>query len=140
MGHVISAEGISTDPAKIQVIQNWPTPANIRDVRGFLGLAGYYRKFVKNFGILAKPLIELLCKDTNFLWTSQHEIAFKALKVALSSTPCLALPDFSVPFHIETDASATGIDAVLLQNNHPLAFISKALGPRNQGLSTKKSI
>jgi len=82
-----------------------------------------------------KPLTELLKKDQLFIWTSIHDSAFKLLKMALSSAPVLALPDFSVPFHIKTDASGIGIGAVLLQRGHPLAFISKPLGPKNRGLS-----
>jgi hypothetical protein len=108
----------------------------MKEVRGFLGLAGYYRKFVKKFSIIAKPVIQLLCKDVPFMWTEVHAQAFQQLKLSLLLAPCLALPDFSLPFHIETDASAVGVGAVLTQNGHPLAFISKALGPRNQALST----
>jgi transposase InsO family protein len=104
-------------------------------LRGFLGLAGYYRKFIKHFGLIAKPLTDLLCKDSIFIWTSIHEAAFSALKSALSSAPVLSIPDFSIPFHLETNASGSGVGAVLLQNGHRLAYISKALGPRNQGLS-----
>jgi hypothetical protein len=136
LGHVISVAGVSTDPSKIRDVQNWPVPTNMKEVRGFLGLAGYYRKFVKNFGIIAKPVTQLLCKDVPFMWTEVHAQAFQQLKLSLLLAPCLALSDFSLPFHIETDASAVGIGAVLTQNGHPLAFISKALGPRNQGLST----
>lgn len=136
LGHVIGPDGVSTDPAKVQTIRDWPTPTNVKQIRGFLGLAGYYRKYVKNFRVIAKPLTQLLCKDTPFIWTEAQTAAFQMLKHALSFAPCLALPDFSAPFHIETDASATGIGAVLLQNGHPLAFVSKALGPKNQGLST----
>jgi hypothetical protein len=95
----------------------------------------YYRKFVKNFGIIAKPLTELLKKDKLFVWTSLHESAFQALKSAFSSSPVLGLPDFTQLFHIETDACGYGVGAVLTQNRHPLAYISKALSPRNQGLS-----
>ena len=135
LGHVISSSGLSTDPAKVQAIQDWPPPTSVRDLRGFLGLAGYYRKFVRNFGIIAKPLTDLLKKDALFVWTSIHESAFLTLKTALSSAPVLALPDFSIPFEIETDASGVGVGAVLQQRGHPLAYISKALGPRNQGLS-----
>ena len=135
LGHVVSAEGISTDPAKVKAIADWPQPANVKALRSFLGLAGYYRKFVRNFGIIAKPLTELLKKDVMFIWTSIHESAFQLLKQALCSSPVLALPDFSQPFHIETDAYGYGVGAVLTQNSHPLAYCSKALSPRNQGLS-----
>lgn len=111
-------------------------PTTVRALRGFLGLAGYYRKFVRHFGIIACPLNDLLKKDSIFIWTSIHDSAFQALKQALCSTPVLALPDFSVPFHVETDASGSGVGAALQQNGHPLAFISKSLSPHNQGLST----
>jgi hypothetical protein len=89
-----------------------------------------YRKFVKHFGIIAKPLTELLKKRAVFSWTMDHQIAFETLQKALCSAPVLALPDFNVPFCIETDASGVGIVAVLLQKGHPLAYLSKALGPR----------
>lgn len=102
----------------------------------FLGLARYYCKFVWHFGILAKPLTELLKKNSLFHWTPAHEQSFQALKQALSSSPVLSLPDFSKPFSIEDDASANGIGTVLTQEGHPLAYMSKALGPRCRGLST----
>ena len=135
LGHVVSADGLSTDPSKVQAIVDWPTPQSVKELRGFLGLAGYYRKFVKNFGIMAKPLTELLKKDRLFVWTSVHASAFQLLKNALSTALVLAMLDFSIPFHIETDASGTGIGAVLLQRGHPLAFISKPLSPKNRGLT-----
>lgn len=113
-----------------------PVPANAKELRSFLGLAGYYRKFVRNFGVICKPLTELLKKHSIFLWTSVHDKSFQALKTALCQAPVLALPDFGIPFSIETDASGYGIGAVLMQRGHPLAFISKALGPKSQGLST----
>lgn len=120
----------------MSAIANWPTPTSVKDLRGFLSLAVYYRKFVRHFSILAKPLTELLCKDTLFRWTPTHEQSFQELKSSLVSSPILALPDFTKTFCIETDASTTGIGAVLLQDGHPLAFLSKALGPRSRGLST----
>jgi len=94
-------------------VVNWCTPQSVKDLSSFLGLAGYYRKFVRNFGVIAKPLTELLKKNTLFSWTTAHDQSFQALKQALSSSPVLALPDFSKPFSIETDASASGIGAVL---------------------------
>lgn len=136
MGHVVNGQGVSTNSSKIQAIIDWPVSKTVRDVRGFLGIAGYYRKFVRHFGIIARPLHYLLRKDVPFQWTNAHDQAFQSLKHALTTTPCLALPDFTKPFHVETDASAVGVGAVLLQNGHPLAYISKALGPRNQCLST----
>jgi hypothetical protein len=136
LGHIVSAAGVGTDPKKISDVINWPTPTTPKDVRGFLGLAGYYRKFVQHFGTIAKPLTELLKKGTIFQWTSLQETAFHQLKQALVTAPVLHLPDFSKPFTIETDASAKGIGAVLQQDGHPIAYISKALGPKNQGLST----
>jgi hypothetical protein len=136
LGHVISHQGVATDPAKIDVVTSWPIPTNCKELRGFLGLAWYYRKFVRHLGILAKPLTTLLKKHILFIWTSEHNQAFQALKSALSSVPVLALPNFTIPFALETDASGTGIGAVLTQEGHPLAFVSRALGVKNQGLST----
>ncbi|CAN6301690.1 unnamed protein product, partial [Urochloa humidicola] len=136
LGHVISSKGVSTDPSKLTTIQNWPVPTNLKELRGFLGIAGYYRRFVKNFGMLSKPLTDLLRKGQLFIWTPATEQAFQLLKKALTPAPVLALPDFNSTFIIETDASDKGIGAVLQQNGHPIAFVSKALGPKNQGLST----
>lgn len=93
-------------------------------------------KFVRDFGVIAKPLTELLKKHTLFHWTSVQDQAFQLLKQALISAPVLQLPDFKKPFIIETDASAKGIGAVLQQGGHPIAYVSKALGVKNQGLST----
>lgn len=136
LGHVISAAGVATDPSKVADVQNWPTPQSVKVVRSFLGLAGYYRKFVRNFGLISKSLTSLLKKGETFCWTSAHEEAFQALKTALSTAPVLALPDFSTVFTIETDASDKGIGVVLQQEGHPIAYLSKALGPKNQLLST----
>jgi hypothetical protein len=136
LGHIISEKGVGTDPSKVSAISSWPTPVNVKELRSFLGLAGYYRKFVRHFGIISKPLTELLKKNTIFLWTSEHDKAFSALKEALIKSPVLVLPDFSKTFAIETDACGVGVGAVLLQDGHPLAFISRALGPKSQGLST----
>jgi hypothetical protein len=136
LGHEISGAGVKTDQKNIVAVAKWPSPENLKQVRGFLGLAGYYRKFVRNFGIISRPLTDLLKKSSVFCWTALEEASFSALKQALVSAPVLALPDFSCTFEIETDASDHGIGVVLIQNKHPLAFLSKALGPRSSALST----
>jgi hypothetical protein len=136
LGHVIGANGVATDPKNIAAVQRWTTPCNAKEVRGFLGLAGYYRKFVRNFGQISRPLTELLRKDQKFLWTERTELAFRQLQHALVTAPVLAIPDFSKPFVVETDASDGGVGAILSQEGHPIAYLSRALGPKNQGLST----
>lgn len=135
LGHKISKDGVATLDEHIKAVQTWEQPTTVKQLRGFLGLAGYYRKFVRNFGILARPLNDLLRKNTLFVWTPTTEAAFQALKHALIEAPVLALPDFSKQFVIETDANAKGIGAVLMQNSHPVAYLSRALAPRNLGLS-----
>lgn len=109
---------------------------NAKQVRGFLGLVGYYHKFVLNFGILSRPLTDLLKKNVVFVWTEDKETAFQVFKDALISPLILALPDSTQVSDVETDASDRGIGTVLMQNKHPVVYLSKVLGPWAQGLST----
>lgn len=135
-GHIISDKGVTTDQSKVEEVVNWKVPTTLKKLRGFLGLAGYYQKFVRNFGIISRPLTLLLKKDVPFVWSSEADQAFQSLKMALVSAPVLALPDFSQPFIVETNACDVGIGAVLSQQGHPIAYISKALSLKNRGLST----
>jgi hypothetical protein len=135
LGHIVGSSGVATDSSKLTAIQQWPVPKTVKALRGFLGLTGYYRKFVKHYGILAQPLTHLLKKGLLFQWGSHHQQAFEVLKKAMITTPVLALPDFTKPFILETDACNTGVGAVLMQTNHPVAYMSKALSARNQTLS-----
>jgi hypothetical protein len=127
---------VATEQSKVLVIQEWPTPKNLKELRGFLGLTGYYRRFVKHYGLISRPLSNLLRKGVPYVWSSVTETAFQQLKEALIKAPVLALPDFTKQFILETDASEVGFRAVLMQYNHPIAYLSKAVCNKNQALST----
>ncbi|XP_061343684.1 uncharacterized protein LOC133289704 [Gastrolobium bilobum] len=129
LGHVVTACGVKADPKKIEAMLDWPIPQSIKQLRAFLGLTGYYRRFVKGYAAIAHPLTELLKQD-KIHWSKEAAVAFTALKEAMASTPILQLPDFSSPFIVESNASNVGIGAVLLQRGKPISFFSKKLGPR----------
>lgn len=135
LGYVISSVGVSIDPKKKSAMLSWLRPGNVRSLRGFFGLTDYYRRFVKNYGVISKPLSDLLKKD-NFKWDEGVEAAFGNLKQTMSKVPILSILDFNKPFTLETDASGTVVGVVLSQDGRPLAFMSQALTPRHQGLST----
>jgi hypothetical protein len=134
LGHVISEAGVAMDPAKGQAVQDWPVPRSAWAVRGFLGLARYYRKFVHNYGTIAAPLTALLKKD-GFSWTEAATEAFGILKATVTSAPVLAMPDFAKMFVVECDASSHGFGAVLVQDGHTIAFFSRPIAPRHRALA-----
>ncbi|KAE8771660.1 putative retroelement [Hordeum vulgare] len=135
LGHVISAAGVAMNSDKVlAVVVDWPVPRTVRAVRGFLGLAGYYRKFIRDFGTIATPLTALLKKD-GFLWTPQATTAFGTLETALTTAPVLQLPDFAVYFIVECDACGFGFGAVLHQGGGPIAYFSKAIAPLHASLA-----
>jgi hypothetical protein len=131
---MVEKHGIRVDPKKIEAMQDWPHPKTLKSLRGFLGLTRYYHKFVKNYGKIAAPLTALL-KKNSFTWTPVVAQYFHTLKMAMCTTPVLALPDFTKTFLLECDASGKGIGVVLMQEGRPLAFTNKQLSERNLGKS-----
>ena len=132
LGYIIGTDGIKPSPEKITAVQKFPTPLNIRDVRRFLGLANYYRRFINQFSIITKPLTNLLKKETKFYWNNEHEIAFQTIKNILIKEPVLGIYDNEKECTLYTDASKIGIGATLTQKDdkgteHPIAYFSKSL-------------
>ncbi|KAK9071834.1 hypothetical protein SSX86_008263 [Deinandra increscens subsp. villosa] len=135
LGHRISAVGVSPEPDKIQAIQQWPQPTSFTTLRAFLGLTGYYRRFVPQYAKVASALTDIL-KEKVFTWSDAAHEAFNELKKLMEHLVTLALPDFNKEFDVTTDASGTAIGAVLSQDNKPIAFFSKKLCPTMQNQST----
>ena len=139
LGHVISPEGVQPDPAKIKAIKEYPVPRKVKDVRAFLGLANYYRKFVKDFAKIAGPLHELTKKGLKFQWTNECQAAFDLLKTALTQAPILAYPDFTLPFDLYVDASDDALGMVLgqIQNGREvvIAYSGRKLLPAEKNYS-----
>ncbi|CAK9834649.1 Retrovirus-related Pol polyprotein from transposon 17.6 [Anthophora retusa] len=134
LGHVIGENGVKPCPKKIESVQNYPRPKNAKNVREFLGLAGYYRRFINKFSHISKPLTALLKKENKFTWGSEQENAFSTLRNALCHEPVLQYPNFDEPFHITTDASGHAVGAILSQgeigSDRPIAYTSRLLqGP-----------
>lgn len=128
LGHIISEKGLSPDPAKYQAITDFPAPETVVQVQSFLGLVNYYRRFVKDFSTIARPLYDLTKKNHPFNWTTDCQTAFDSLKQRVTSPPVLAFPDFSKPFILQTDSSEFALGAVLMNHDRrPIAFLSRSL-------------
>ena len=130
LGHVVSENGVSTDPEKIKAVSEWPLPKNVKQIRSFLGLCSYYRKYISHFAAIARPLHKLTEKNQSFIWTDECQLAFQTLKQALTNTPILAYPRNEDSFILDTDASNTCLGAVLSQvqdgTEKVIAYYSKA--------------
>lgn len=134
LGYVVDANGLRTDPDKVEAILNYTTPTSRKDLKRFLGTATWYRRFVPNFSTVAGPLNRLTSNKKNappFKWTEEADVAFKSLKECLVSTPVLSCPNYDLPFQIHTDASSYGVGAMLTQSingkEHPIAYMSRSL-------------
>ena len=127
LGHVLSANGVAVDPSKVRAVQEWKQPKSVSQIRSFLGLAGYYRRFIEGFSSIAKPLTTLLKKDQKYIWNSKCEESFQELKKRLTSAPVLVLPDIHKAFVIYCDASHQGLGCVLMQDGKVVAYASRQL-------------
>ena len=136
LGHIVSEEGVTTDPEKISAVKNWPAPRNAKEMRSFLGLCSYYRKFVKGFAQIARPLHKICEKGAKFVWDLTCEEAFTVLKEALTTAPVLSYPNPDKPFILDTDASDKALGAVLSQQiggtEKVIAYMSKSLNKHEQ--------
>jgi hypothetical protein len=127
LGHVVSNGGIAVDPSKVQDVLNWKVPTNVSEIRSFLGLTGYYRRFIEGFSKLAKPMTALLEKNAKFIWSDKCQANFEELKRRLTTAPVLTLPDLSKSFSIYCDASRLGLGCVLMQEGKVVAYASRQL-------------
>jgi hypothetical protein len=127
LGHVLSARGIAVDPSKVKDILEWKPLTTVHQVRSFLGLVGYYRRFIPDFSKLVKPITSLLKNDVKFNWSSKCNEAFEQLKTLLTTAPVLAQPDITKPFDVYCDASGSGLGCVLMQEGRVIAYASRQL-------------
>jgi hypothetical protein len=124
LGHVISKGGISVDPSMVQDVLSCNAPMSVGDIQSFVGLAGYYRRFIKGFSKISKPMTELLKNDKKFEWTSTCEASFQELKKRLTTDPILVMPDMEKSFSIYCDVSGQGLGYVLMQDGHMVVYAS----------------
>jgi len=126
-GHVIFAKGIAVDPTKVEAVVKWESPKSATKIKSFVGLAGYYRKFIEGFSKIVAPLTLLTRKDQPFTWTDKCEESFQELKRRLTSAPILVIPDVGKPFEVYCDASHLGLGCVLMQEKKVVAYASRQL-------------
>ncbi|GJW44573.1 putative nucleotidyltransferase, ribonuclease H [Tanacetum coccineum] len=136
LGHVIDSQGIHVDPAKIESIKDWASPKSPTEIHQFLGLVGYYRRFIEGFSKIAKPMTKLTQKKVKFEWGDKQEIAFQLLKQKLCSAPILALPEGSKDFIVYCDASSKGLGVVLMQRKKVIAYVSRQLKIHEKNYTT----
>ena len=129
LGYIVSVEGIRVDPTKIEAVVNWKPPRNVTEVRNFLGLAGYYRRFVRGFSIIASLLTKLLRKGIKFEWTDKCQNSFEQLKGMLVEAPVLTQPTSRKEYTLYSDASGIGLGCVLMQDGKVVAYASRQLKP-----------
>ena len=136
LGHIVSGDGIRVDPSKISAIVDWKPPKNVTEVRSFLGLAGYYRRFVNGFSIIAAPMTRLLRKDVKFEWTEECQQSFEELKKLLTEAPVLVQRESGKEFVVYSDASRNGLGCVLMQEGKGVAYASRQLKPHERNYPT----
>jgi hypothetical protein len=136
LGYTISSKGISIDPTKVQEVMDWKPTTSVHQIRSFLGLAGYYQRFIPDFSKIAKPMTELLKKEVKFHWDDKCEKTFHTLRKLLTTALVLAQPDNTEPFDVYCDASGTGLGCVLMQNNRVIAYASRTLRNHEQNYPT----
>jgi hypothetical protein len=136
LGHVISSEGISVDLGKVREVLDWKPPTSVHQVRSFLGLAGYYHRFILNFSKISKPMTDLLKKEEKFVWNTKRDEAFQTLKKLLTTSIMLAQSDIAKTFDVYCDASGTGLGSILMQEGRVIAYSSRQLHPHEEHYPT----
>jgi hypothetical protein len=136
LSHVITGRGIAVDPGKVRDVLNWEPPTTVSKIRSFLGLAGYYRRFIEGFSKIVKPITSLLGKDKKFVWSKACQNSFDELRKRLTTAPVLAMPDIRKSFSIYCDASKQGLGCVLMQEGHVIAYASRQLRKHEQNYPT----
>ena len=136
LGHVVLGKGILVDLSKVQAVKNWPTPKSVTEIRSFLGLAGYCRRFVQDFSRIARPLTKLTQKGEKYVWTLECASAFEELKNRLMKAPILKMLDGTGGMVIYSDALGRGLGCVLMQHGHVIAYASRRLKPHEKNYPT----